>query len=136
LKPLGITREAWISKIAAFRKLSDAQCKVYGIPAIQVVPADPKDMTSGHGLVEFANFDPSDKKIHVDFSLANSFEEAVEHIFHEVAHSFQGELADKFVQGEIKPVIPSTIRPAYLRRTTLHLEENSHRKTPPKCKII
>ena len=88
-------------KIAMIRKAVQAQSKVLGIPAPEIVKVNdsPKD-----GLITNGYFNPDDGKIYINLNPAssvNDFEKAIDLAFHENSHNYQNELVKKLENGTL-----------------------------------
>jgi hypothetical protein len=94
-------------KIAMIRKAVQAQSKVLGIPAPEIVKVNdpPKD-----GLITNGYFNPEDGKIYINLhpkSSVNDFEKAIDLAFHENSHNYQNELVKKLENGTLKKDDPA-----------------------------
>lgn len=94
-------------KIAMIRKAVQAQSKVLGIPAPEIVKINepPKD-----GLITNGYFNPSDGKIYINLnpkSSVNDFEKAIDLAFHENSHNYQNELVKKLENGTLDKKDPA-----------------------------
>jgi hypothetical protein len=88
-------------KIAMIRKAVQAQSKILGIPAPEIVKVNepPKD-----GLITNGYFNPDDGKIYINLNPAssvNDFEKAIDLAFHENSHNYQNELVKKLENGTL-----------------------------------
>jgi hypothetical protein len=98
------------AKIAALRKLADAQCKVYGITTPEIVEMPAEDEKPRNGFVVEGGYRP-DGKIHLNFGpdvdpKDLEFQAMMATMFHEVAHHYQHTLAEKFTRHQLKPDDP------------------------------
>jgi hypothetical protein len=94
-------------KIAMIRKAVQAQSKVLGIPAPEIVKVNdpPKD-----GLITNGYFNPDDGKIYINLNPAssvNDFEKAIDLAFHENSHNYQNELVKKLENGTLDKKDPA-----------------------------
>ena len=94
-------------KITMIRKAVQAQSKVLGIPAPEIVKIDepPKD-----GLITNGYFNPTDGKIYINLnpkSSVHDFEKAIDLAFHENSHNYQNELVKKLENGTLDKKDPA-----------------------------
>jgi hypothetical protein len=88
-------------KIAMIKKAVQAQSKVLGIPAPEIVKVN--EPPSG-GLITNGYFNPVDGKIYINLhpdSSVNDFEKAIDLAFHENSHNYQNELVKKLENGTL-----------------------------------
>jgi hypothetical protein len=110
-KDLEKARDGWGAtnekdKVAALKKVVEAQSKRLGIPPPEIViEHNPPE----GGLITNGYFDPSDGKLHLNMDPASSihdFEKAVDLSVHENAHNYQDHLVKDLKSGKIKPGDP------------------------------
>jgi hypothetical protein len=112
-------------KIAMIRKAVEAQSKVLGIPAPEIVKVNnpPKD-----GLITNGYFNPDDGKIYINLNPAssvNDFEKAIDLAFHENSHNYQNELVKKLENGTL-----DKSDPAYEQAQLFEINEGSQAYVP------